>query len=134
MENEEIVAALKDIFFHQRVLVTGGCGFIGSAVVRALYRHTPADIAILDKLTYSADIEALEEAYGMPRVQLHTFDLLEQSAVEELVATFCPTLILHLAAETHVDRSIRATDAGGQTADATLTIVPALQISPATLD
>lgn len=106
MENEEIVAALKDIFFHQRVLVTGGCGFIGSAVVRALYRHSPADIAILDKLTYSADIEALEEAYGVPRVQLHTFDLLEQSAVEELIATFCPTLILHLAAETHVDRSI----------------------------
>jgi dTDP-glucose 4,6-dehydratase len=97
---------LKDTFFHQRVLVTGGCGFIGSAVVRALYRNTAADVAILDKLTYSADLDALEEAYGTSRVTLHAMDLLDRAAVSQLIVKFRPTLILHLAAETHVDRSI----------------------------
>lgn len=91
---------------HQRILITGGCGFIGSALVRNLYRNTNAQIAILDKLTYSADLDALEEALGSKRVCVHPIDLVDQPAVGELVQEFRPSLVLHLAAETHVDRSI----------------------------
>jgi dTDP-glucose 4,6-dehydratase len=86
--------------------VTGGCGFIGSAVVRSLFRTTQAQIAVLDSLTYSADSNALEESIDSTRVELHTIDLLDRAAVADLIQVFRPTLILHLAAETHVDRSI----------------------------
>lgn len=91
---------------HQRILVTGGCGFIGSAVVRNLYRNTNAQIAILDKLSYAADLAALEEALGSKRVCVHPIDLVDRPAVQELVQEFRPSIVLHLAAETHVDRSI----------------------------
>jgi len=93
-------------FLHQRILITGGCGFIGSAVVRNLYRNTNAQLAILDKLTYSADLNALEGALGSKRVFVHPIDLVDRQAVQELVQGFRPSLVLHLAAETHVDRSI----------------------------
>lgn len=99
---------LKESNLHQRILITGGCGFIGSAVVRQLYRTTTAELAILDSLSYSADLTALEEANGAERVRLHQVDLVESERVAEVVNSFRPTLVLHLAAETHVDRSIDA--------------------------
>ena len=89
-----------------RILLTGGCGFIGAAVVRQLIRRTGHHVATLDKLTYAASREALEEAGQHPRHRVLVGDVADGRAVREAFAAADPDLIMHLAAETHVDRSI----------------------------
>lgn len=89
-----------------RVLVTGGCGFIGSAVIRYGVRKLGATILNVDKLTYAANPEAIEdiqscEPYGF----LHA-DICDTEALDKAFVSFAPTAIMHLAAESHVDRSI----------------------------
>jgi dTDP-glucose 4,6-dehydratase len=88
-----------------RVLVTGGAGFIGSAVVRLLTRRG-ATVLTLDKLTYAATLGSLKEADASGRHRLERLDVCDTEAVAALVAGFKPSLVLHLAAESHVDRSI----------------------------
>ena len=89
-----------------RVLLTGGCGFIGSAVIRHLLRHRDASVVNLDKMTYAASEDALEEARGHPRHTLVQADIADAAAMEQVFATHQPDVVMHLAAETHVDRSI----------------------------
>ena len=89
-----------------RILVTGGCGFIGSAVIRHLIRTTDHAVVNVDKMTYAASEDALEEARSHPRHQLLRADITDAGAMRDIFATHRPDAVMHLAAESHVDRSI----------------------------
>ena len=89
-----------------RILLTGGCGFIGSAVIRHLVRATPHTVVNVDRMTYAASREALEEALGHSRHMLLRADIADAGAMRHIFATHAPDAVMHLAAETHVDRSI----------------------------
>ena len=89
-----------------KILVTGGFGFIGSAYVRFLIRKTDAQVVHLDKLTYAASPDALEEALGHARHVHEKVDIVDGAAVAAIFAKHQPDAVVHLAAETHVDRSI----------------------------
>ncbi|MEO0679248.1 MAG: dTDP-glucose 4,6-dehydratase [Pseudomonadota bacterium] len=89
-----------------KILVTGGAGFIGSAVIRRLIRETDCAVVNVDKLTYAATPEALEEAADSPRHALVQADIADAAAMAEAFARHDPDAVMHLAAESHVDRSI----------------------------
>ncbi len=89
-----------------KLLVTGGCGFIGSAVVRHLVRHSDHVSINVDKLTYAASEEALEEARSHHRHMLVQADIGDAAAMRQIFANYQPDAVMHLAAESHVDRSI----------------------------
>ena len=89
-----------------KLLITGGCGFIGSAVVRHLLRHTDHVVINVDKMTYAASEDALEAGRTDPRHLLIRADICDASAMRQVFATHAPDAVMHLAAESHVDRSI----------------------------
>ena len=89
-----------------RILLTGGCGFIGSAVVRHLIRSTDHTVVNVDLLTYAASEDALEEAAHDTRHVLIRADVADLAAMQQIFATHRPDAVMHLAAESHVDRSI----------------------------
>jgi len=94
-----------------RIIVTGGAGFIGSALVRHLIRHTDANVVVADKLTYAANLNSLAPVANSPRYRLEKIDIVDRDRVRRLFADVRPTHVMHLAAETHVDRSISGSEA-----------------------
>jgi dTDP-glucose 4,6-dehydratase len=90
----------------QTLLITGGAGFIGSALIRELMATTTHAIVNLDKLTYAASIEALESAPQDPRYRFEQVDICDGAELKRVFAEHQPTGVIHLAAESHVDRSI----------------------------
>ena len=88
------------------ILVTGGAGFIGSALVRHLITQTHDHVHVLDKLTYAATLTSLAEVAGNPRFGLSRVDICDAEGVTQVLARVSPDVIVHLAAESHVDRSI----------------------------
>lgn len=94
-----------------RIIVTGGAGFIGSALVRHLISQTQHEVLNLDKLTYAASDGALDAVKGHPRYRFAQVDIVDGAAVAEHFAAYDPDGIIHLAAESHVDRSIDGPDA-----------------------
>lgn len=89
-----------------KLLITGGAGFIGSAVVRQLMADDEREVLILDALTYAGNLDSIPGYDQHPKVQFAQVDLREADATREAVLGFAPDIIMHLAAESHVDRSI----------------------------
>src|SRR4051812_24294776 len=89
-----------------KILVTGGAGFIGSAVVRQFIRETPHEVVNVDKLTYAGNLASLAEAGADPRHHFERVDLCDADEVGRVFAEHRPDTVMHLAAESHVDRSI----------------------------
>jgi len=89
-----------------RILVTGGAGFIGSALVRNLVNDSDHDVLVFDKLTYAGVLSSLEPVAGSNRYRFVKGDICDAEAVASVIASFRPDVIAHLAAESHVDRSI----------------------------
>jgi dTDP-glucose 4,6-dehydratase len=88
-----------------KVLVTGGCGFIGSAAVRYLV-HAGHEVLNVDKLTYAGNVRTVAVAANSPNYKFERLDVLDQESIAYLFQKFSPQAVWHLAAETHVDRSI----------------------------
>lgn len=88
------------------ILVTGGAGFIGSAVIRHIINDTNHNVLNVDKLTYAGNLESLADVSNSARYQFSKTDICDQSKISELLHSFQPDIIMHLAAESHVDRSI----------------------------
>ena len=89
-----------------KILVTGGAGFIGSAVVRHIVQDTDNTVLNVDKLTYAGNLESLATVAGNSRYQFSQTDICDRAALDQLFDTFQPDAVMHLAAESHVDRSI----------------------------
>ena len=90
----------------KKLLVTGGAGFIGSTLVKLIIRESGSRVVNLDKLTYAACLDSLEEVTESPRYRLAQLDIAAGSEVRELLRREQPDAVIHLAAESHVDRSI----------------------------
>jgi dTDP-glucose 4,6-dehydratase len=93
-------------FERSIIFVTGGAGFIGSAVIRHLLVETDAFIVNLDKLTYASNLESIPEAANNPRYALAKVDICNGPALRTLFNKYQPRAVMHLAAESHVDRLI----------------------------
>ncbi|HCR9735699.1 TPA: dTDP-glucose 4,6-dehydratase [Citrobacter koseri] len=89
-----------------KILVTGGAGFIGSAVVRHIINNTQDEVVNVDKLTYAGNLESLAEVSGNARYSFEQADICDKSAMDRIFAAHKPDAVMHLAAESHVDRSI----------------------------
>lgn len=89
-----------------KIIVTGGAGFIGSAVIRHLIKNTEHSVVCLDKLTYAGNLETLKEVSDSDRYAFEQADICDRNAVEAIFKKHQPDAIMHLAAESHVDRSI----------------------------
>jgi dTDP-glucose 4,6-dehydratase len=89
-----------------KILISGGAGFIGSAVIRHLIHNTQDAILNVDKLTYAGNLESLEPVAKDPRYRFERVDVCDTPAVQRLFDDFRPDAVMHLAAESHVDRSI----------------------------
>ncbi len=99
---------------QRKVLVTGGAGFIGSAVCRRLVAEG-SSVLNLDALTYAGNLQSLAMIDNAPNYRFSKVDICDRRAVTEAFETFAPDHVIHLAAESHVDRSITASDAFIQT-------------------
>ena len=91
---------------NKKVLVTGGAGFIGSAVVRSIINQTKYDVVNLDKLTYAGNLDSLPDVASSHRYSHEQVDIFDSKALSRVFQQHQPDCVMHLAAESHVDRSI----------------------------
>ena len=89
-----------------KIIVTGGAGFIGSAVIRHIINHTNNEVLNVDKLTYAGNLQSLESIADSERYQFSQTDICDRIALDQIFESFQPDAVMHLAAESHVDRSI----------------------------
>jgi dTDP-glucose 4,6-dehydratase len=98
-----------------RVLVTGGAGFIGSAVCRHFISDLKHDVVVVDKMTYAGNLASLAPVASNPRFAFEKQDICNANALKSIFATYRPDAVVHLAAESHVDRSISGSEIFVQT-------------------
>ncbi len=89
-----------------KFLITGGAGFIGSAVIRNIINNTSDSVLNLDKLTYAGNLESLDDVSGSSRYEFVRGDVCDRALLGKIFSRFNPDIVMHLAAESHVDRSI----------------------------
>ena len=89
-----------------KLLITGGAGFIGSAVIRHIIQHSTDSVVNVDKLTYAGNLESLSTVSANPRYRFEQIDICDRAALDNVFAEHQPDAVMHLAAESHVDRSI----------------------------
>uniref|UniRef100_UPI003563AF81 GDP-mannose 4,6-dehydratase n=1 Tax=Pseudoalteromonas nigrifaciens TaxID=28109 RepID=UPI003563AF81 len=89
-----------------KILLTGGAGFIGSAVARYIIENTNNSIVNLDKLTYAGNLESLKSVENSHRYKFEQVDICNRTELDRIFKTHKPDAVMHLAAESHVDRSI----------------------------
>lgn len=89
-----------------RIIVTGGAGFIGSALVRHLINHTAHEVLNIDKLSYAGNLDSLKSIRSSDRYSFQQADICNRAVIDNSLNSFQPEVIMHLAAESHVDRSI----------------------------
>lgn len=98
-----------------KILVTGGAGFIGSAVVRHIIQNTDNDVRVMDCLTYAGNLESLDLVSSNERYSFSKVDITDSAGVKNVFDEYQPDIVMHLAAESHVDRSIDGPSAFIQT-------------------
>src|SRR5690554_2033501 len=89
-----------------KLLITGGAGFIGSAVIRHIIANTPDSVVNVDKLTYAGNLESLANSADSDRYAFEQVDICNRVEIERVFREHQPDTVMHLAAESHVDRSI----------------------------
>ena len=89
-----------------KILVTGGAGFIGSAVIRLIFNQTDWGIVNLDKLTYAGNLDSLGDIVISDRYRFEQVDICDSETLATIFKDHRPSCVMHLAAESHVDRSI----------------------------
>lgn len=105
-DNFDVAIRMSEGFISKRFLVTGGAGFIGSAVVRRLIERSSHHVLVLDKLTYAGNLESLATVAGNSRYRFEQVDIVDTAALRRVFDEYSPDVVMHLAAESHVDRSI----------------------------
>ncbi|MCK3669277.1 dTDP-glucose 4,6-dehydratase [Photorhabdus noenieputensis] len=90
----------------RRILITGGAGFIGSAVVRHIINNTEDSVVVVDSLTYAGNLASLAPVADSPRYAFEQVDICQRGALDRVFEQYQPDCVMHLAAESHVDRSI----------------------------
>lgn len=96
--------------YANKILLTGGAGFIGSAVVRLIIKNTQDKVCVIDKLTYAGNLESLTEVSDNPNYHFERHDICDKGNMDRIFKDFHPDIVMHLAAESHVDRSIDSPD------------------------
>lgn len=106
----DLVHGLKSIMDIKKIVVTGGAGFIGSAVVRFIINNTKHQVTNIDKITYAGNLSSLDSVADNPRYFFEKADINNRFELKRIFNSFKPDIIMHLAAESHVDRSIDSPD------------------------
>ena len=97
---------IKNIASNKKFMITGGAGFIGSSLIRFLINETNIQLLNIDKLTYAGNLQSLKDVSDNSRYQFFQGDICDKKTISKLLNDFQPDVVMHLAAETHVDRSI----------------------------